>query len=120
MSKEENAALPAMLQARAQVGLGAQNTAHDNIVLQNHFTRFAPTIPLRAIRKMLLDLYCKKDRLSLMMFMYVGKSSSYSTDTSVSSRKTGTALSHTHATSEEHTWPPLRQLWPTAAEHNLA
>jgi hypothetical protein len=82
MSQEEDPAMPTTGQASPQVGFGPQCGSQDTVVLQHESKYFAPAIPIRAELKVLLDSYSKKPRLSLMILMCLGMSSSYTIDTS--------------------------------------
>ena len=92
VGQKENPAMPAPLQAPAQLRLCAQTAAHNRVVPQNKVANLSPAVPLRPELKMRLDLYCKKDRSRPTMPMALGMSSSYSIDTSVSSGRTGAVL----------------------------
>jgi hypothetical protein len=63
------------------VGFGSQDGPQDDIVLEHESSYLASAVPARAKLKMLLDSYGKKPRLSLMILMCFGMSSSYTIDT---------------------------------------
>jgi len=69
IGQEENAAVPAPAQAGSQTGLGAQNRSQQQIILQHQGGHRAPAIPVRPELEMLLNLYCKKPKLSLITLM---------------------------------------------------
>lgn len=69
MGDEEYPAIPAVLQAPSQVGVGSQKRPQDDIVLQDEIANLAQVVPVRPKLKMPRDLYGKKPRLSLMMLI---------------------------------------------------
>ena len=93
MSQKVDPTMAAALQAAAKLRPRMQTAAHNRVVPQNKVANLTLTVPVRPELKTRLDLYCKKDRSRITMPMQLGTSPSYSIDTSVSSGRTGTALS---------------------------
>jgi hypothetical protein len=77
MGEEKNPTMLAAPQTSSQLRLALQNAPQDKIVLQDQMTNFTPAVPVLSERKMLLDLYCKKPRLSLTILSCLGMSSLY-------------------------------------------
>jgi hypothetical protein len=67
--QKENAAMPAPGQAGSQTRLGSQNRSQKQIILQHQGGYRPSVIPVRPELEMLLDLDCKKPKLSLRMLM---------------------------------------------------
>jgi hypothetical protein len=92
MGDEENPAMTAASQTLPQFWMGSQHRPQDEIILQYQVANVAAVVPVGPELEMLLDFYCKKPKLSLMILMELGMPLSYSIDTSVSRAKTRTAL----------------------------
>jgi hypothetical protein len=67
MGKKEDAAIPTALEAGPEVRFSPKNRPKDEIILENELQDIAPVIPPRAEFEVLLDLYGKKARVSLMI-----------------------------------------------------
>jgi hypothetical protein len=70
MGEEKDPAMPAATQAWSQEGLGSQNRAQEDIILQNQSANLIPSVPLRLELEEPRDPNCKKPKLSLKMLMY--------------------------------------------------
>jgi hypothetical protein len=85
MSQEKDPAMPAADQASAQQGPGSEHRSQKHVILPNQSGHPLPSIPLRTKLEILLDLNCKKPKLSLKMLTYWKlTTSSYLIDTLVS------------------------------------
>ncbi len=87
MGEEENPAMTAASPVSPHFRMGSQHRAQDEIILKHKVANFPAAVPSSPELEMLLDFYCKKPKLSLMILMDLGMPLSYSIDTSVSRAK---------------------------------
>jgi len=77
MGNEQNPAMPTARQASLQLRLRPHNRAQDEIVLLDQIADLPLAPPPRRKLEVLLDFYCKKARLSLIILMCLYMPSSY-------------------------------------------
>jgi hypothetical protein len=77
IGEEENAAMPASLQASSQVRVGSENRPQEEVIRQDKSPDLGPSIPSSLKLKMLRDPYCKKPKLWLRIPTSNWMSSSY-------------------------------------------
>jgi len=88
MGQEQDAAMPAALQAWLQLGLRPDSRAQQECVDPDQVADLPLSPPARRKLEMLLDSYCKKARLSLMIEIVLYMPSFYPIGKSLSTGKT--------------------------------